>query len=250
MKKILFIIVIFTSNVYSQNNIDSTFVNNTTLSDEALAKILAKNGCYLATKPNGLSLIRENIIEHDKNGKPLGYSKLAGFFALSLSGDVGLNAQGELIDVEYRSIALDETNPLFARACWPKKKHAGFKELIYPKIPSSIRFNLTSVMTKIFAKELIITKNVGPHTIPGNIYIMVFKRNLFQIGDYLIEKIESQLGDENTLTLDDITNLENRNFLKEHFCGEISLRGGNKEDEADIRRYLKKFYGSDNCTKN
>jgi len=248
MKSTLILFLLAIQSLFSQIDTDTTFVNNTTLSDETLAKILAKNGCYLATKPNGLDLIRENILAHDKNGKPLKYSGLANSFALFLQDDQGLKHQGKLIDIEKDAIVFKNTNILFAQVCWPKEKHKKFEKQIYPKIPSRLRYNLTSILTKVYAKELTNNKNSGPHTVEGNIYLNLFKKNMYQLGDYLIDKIENQLGKRNTLTIEDITTSESRNFLKEHFCHELAV--GNKKDEADIRRYLKKFYGSDKCTKN
>jgi len=223
------------------------FVNNTNLSNEALTKILAKNGCFLATKPNGLNLIRENIIAHDKNGNPLEYSHIANSFAAFIQSDYGKEHMGKLNNIERDALSINKTLIKFTKACWPKEKHNDFEKLTYPKIPTQLRYNLTAILSKVHSRNLIVDKNAGVYSAKGNIYLGVFKKNLYKISDYLIKKIEDQLGKENTLTLDDITTKENRNYLKEHFC--YQLKEGEPKYHPDIRRYLKKFYGSDKCTK-
>lgn len=214
------------------------------LTDEEIVEILNRYDCPLINRmgKRGLELMRENFKRKARiSGRQ--YSSAANSLCVNLSEDGGRQDNGKLKVLPYNSVALSELPGDLYMSCWPSKFHTKEdKEKILQR-KSYQADTIAPVLVKLFSKYLNCYDG-GPGHNAGHMFKSIFDQRLFVIADYLIEGIEKELGPEYTLTLDDISTPEDRDFIKEELCKFIP---GDERFVEDKKRYLKKFYGITSC---
>ena len=219
--------------------------------DEAnMVQILTDCNCPLVKVygAKGIELVRKNLRAQSLiDGKELGHGRAGAAMCSSLNTDLGKKSNGKLNvnNLLLTSTSLREFQKQLYKACVPKEFHNKdiFDHKIYPAYKKDAE-RLLPVMTKLFIEEHTCTE-AGIHHRDGNFLLTVFRNRLFEISDYIFDGIERELGQEHQITLNDITNQDNRNYIREEFCR--TLCAGAKINKERMEHYLNKFYGSSDC---
>lgn len=207
------------------------------------AKELIKNKCLVVAnlktgEPSreGIELLKKRLTDDKKS------DSIVRKFCRNLGVDSTDMRRGNMKDIHKDSTALRELRNSIVNACVPAGKSEDeavkyFGVMIY-KFPEETKNIVRSIISHF--PEVFSCDDVLSEYKPGHVYLTVFDNELYDLADYLLEKVNSGV-----MSIHDILNDKDYNDLHQIFCSHFEYKKDKRD--ARVKKYYEQFFKNKKC---